>query len=82
MFCGSCGKQLIEGSKFCNHCGAAVNGNARSSSVEVSVSDKTLLYSSLMQKSQNPVATMIGIKLGEKFARKWFKKKGGETKDS
>ena len=28
MFCSSCGKNLSDGAKFCDGCGAAINGNA------------------------------------------------------
>lgn len=27
MFCSNCGKQLVEGSKFCNGCGSQVSSN-------------------------------------------------------
>ncbi|MDD4595148.1 MAG: zinc ribbon domain-containing protein [Candidatus Izemoplasmatales bacterium] len=49
MFCSNCGKQLVEGSKFCNGCGSQVSSNDQA----VSDSKRKIIFDGKIHKCPN-----------------------------
>ena len=43
MFCSKCGEKVMDGSKFCANCGAAIGGNALGAGMKITAVQRRII---------------------------------------